>query len=167
MIVVAVAVAVVLTLPLLSVSCFYIALHCYDVTITNKTNKQTCKNNFWRRKKERRIKTKWLVIFNRPFNNNARNKQKDPSWSMQNINNTYLVIAQFDKNKNSLLLCLFYFCERNDDGEEWIKNVIDALSCWIFLSPHKQWKRLKDPSFEIPGDLFYQSIQSQNNGLFF
>ena len=35
------AVTVVSTSPLLSVSCFYTTLHCYDVTITNK---HTCKN---------------------------------------------------------------------------------------------------------------------------
>ena len=36
----------VLKLPLLSVPCFYTALHCYNVTITNNTNKHTCNNIF-------------------------------------------------------------------------------------------------------------------------
>ena len=67
-------------------------LHCYDVSITNNTDKHTCKNNFRDYKKERKSKNEIISYIQSSFNGNAYNKQKYPSGSMQNTNDTYLVL---------------------------------------------------------------------------
>ena len=85
------------TMIVVAVAVVSTPLHCYDVTITNNTNntintdKHTCKNNFRDYKKERKNRNEIISYIRSSFNGNAYNKQKYPSGSMQNTNDTYLM----------------------------------------------------------------------------